>query len=216
MFKFQIELSNINNNSLSYQKKVNNDSDIGDLLKVVYLANYNVSNAQIIIPATELSQHISTAGLEASGTSNMKFVLNGSLIIGTMDGANVEIAEEVGPENMFIFGALVDDIDGLRNQMRSTDPSQYFPPELNEVFATIDSGAFGARDELVDLTYTIRNRNDFYLLGADFKSYLEQQKLVDEVYKNKKEWTKRSILNAVRSAKFSSDRTIKQYAEEIW
>ena len=197
-------------------KKVNNDSDIGDLLKIVYLANYNVSNAQIIIPATELSQHISTAGLEASGTSNMKFVLNGSLIIGTMDGANVEIAEEVGPENMFVFGALVDEIDGLRNQMRSTEPSQYFPPELNEVFATIDSGAFGARDELVDLTYTIRNRNDFYLLGADFKSYLEQQKLVDEVYRNKKEWTKRSILNAVRSAKFSSDRTIKQYAEEIW
>jgi len=104
----------------------------------------------------------------------MKFVLNGSLIIGTMDGANVEIAEEVGPENMFVFGALVDEIDGLRNQMRSTEPSQYFPPELNEVFATIDSGAFGARDELVDLTYTIRNRNDFYLLGADFKGYLEQ------------------------------------------
>lgn len=92
---------------------MNNDADVGDLLKVVYLPNYNVSNAQIIIPATELSQHISTAGLEASGTSNMKFVMNGSLIIGTMDGANVEIAEEVGPSNMFVFGALVDQIEGL-------------------------------------------------------------------------------------------------------
>lgn len=117
----------------SVADKVNSDSDIGDLLKIVYLPNYNVSNAQIIIPATELSQHISTAGLEASGTSNMKFVMNGSLIIGTMDGANVEICEEVGRDNMFVFGALVDEIEGLRHHMRNTEPQNYFPPELNEV-----------------------------------------------------------------------------------
>ncbi|KAL4492628.1 hypothetical protein ABPG72_007741 [Tetrahymena utriculariae] len=200
----------------SVADKVNTDSEVGDLLKIVYLPNYNVSNAQIIIPATELSQHISTAGLEASGTSNMKFVMNGSLIIGTMDGANVEIAEEVGKENMFIFGALVDDIEGLRNNMRNTDPSQYFPPELNEVFQKIDEGFFGAVDELRQLISTIRNRNDYYLIGADFKSYLEAQKKVDESYRNKKLWTKMSICNAIRSAKFSSDRTIQQYADEIW
>lgn len=119
---------------------MNNDSEVGDLLKVVYLPNYNVSNAQIIIPASELSQHISTAGLEASGTSNMKFVMNGSLIIGTMDGANVEIAEEVGPSNMFIFGALVDDIDGLQSVMKHADYNHYFPEELREVFEQINQG----------------------------------------------------------------------------
>lgn len=121
----------------SVAEKVNHDQTIGDLLKIVYLPNYNVSLAQIIIPATELSQHISTAGLEASGTSNMKFVMNGSMIIGTLDGANVEIVEECGIENEFIFGAEVKDIDDLRNKMKKTKPEEYFSKELWDVLNSI-------------------------------------------------------------------------------
>lgn len=122
---------------------VNNDPSVGDLLKVVFMPNYNVSSAQIIIPAAELSQHISTAGTEASGTSNMKFVMNGCLIIGTFDGANVEICEEVGEENIFIFGSRVENVDNMKEKMRNTEPNEYFPKELLRVFSEIDSGRFG-------------------------------------------------------------------------
>lgn len=195
---------------------VNNDRDVGDYLKVVFLPNYNVSNAEIIIPASDLSQHISTAGLEASGTSNMKFVMNGGLIIGTMDGANVEIAQEVGEENMFIFGALVDEVDKARDKMRSTNPYDYCGPVLNKVFDAILSGMFGSVDELKALIDVIRHNNDHYIVCHDFYSYLEAQERVDKAYRNQKDWTKKSIMNAVLSSKFSSDRTINQYAEEIW
>ncbi|EAR95326.2 glycogen/starch/alpha-glucan phosphorylase (macronuclear) [Tetrahymena thermophila SB210] len=197
-------------------QKVNNDQEVGDLLKVVFLPNYNVSNAQVIIPASELSQHISTAGLEASGTSNMKFVMNGCLIIGTMDGANVEIAEEVGEENMFIFGARVEQVEELRNKMRNSNYRDYFGPRLTEVCDAISSDLFGYKYDLDALLDTIRNKNDYYILGADFESYCEAQQRVDNLYRNKSEWTKKSILNSLRSGKFSSDRTIRQYAEEIW
>ncbi|KAL4507961.1 hypothetical protein ABPG72_021334 [Tetrahymena utriculariae] len=197
-------------------QKVNNDQEIGDLLKVVFLPNYNVSNAQVIIPASELSQHISTAGLEASGTSNMKFVMNGCLIIGTMDGANVEIAEEVGEENMFIFGARVEQVEELRNKMRNSNYRDYFGPRLTEVCDAISNDLFGYKYDLDALLDTIRNKNDYYILAADFESYCEAQQRVDNLYKNKSEWTKKSILNTLRSGKFSSDRTIRQYAEEIW
>ncbi|KAL4464877.1 hypothetical protein ABPG74_011438 [Tetrahymena malaccensis] len=197
-------------------QKVNNDQEIGDLLKVVFLPNYNVSNAQVIIPASELSQHISTAGLEASGTSNMKFVMNGCLIIGTMDGANVEIAEEVGEENMFIFGARVEQVEEQRNKMRNSNYRDYFGPRLTEVCDAISNDLFGYKYDLEALLDTIRNKNDYYILGADFESYCEAQQRVDNLYRNKSEWTKKSILNSLRSGKFSSDRTIRQYAEEIW
>jgi len=197
-------------------KVVNNDPDVEDLLKVVFMPNYNVSNAEIIIPASELSQHISTAGTEASGTSNMKFCLNGCLIIGTMDGANVEIAEEAGEENMFIFGARVAEIAQLKEKMRTSEPKEYVGEALEKVFNAITEGTFGFKDEFKALLDTIRDKNDHYLVCHDFYSYVEAQKKVDEVYRNRSEWLKRSITTAVTTAKFSSDRTIRQYAEEIW
>ena len=160
-------------NEVSYV--VNNDEETKSFLKVVFIPNYNVTNAEIIIPATELSQHISTAGTEASGTSNMKFVLNGSLIVGTMDGANVEIHEEVGQENIFIFGARVQEIDGLRHQMSVSAPEKYLPPSLQRVIQTIREGKFGERDVLMSLISTISNNNDVYLVGADFESYVDIQ-----------------------------------------
>lgn len=195
---------------------VNNDKDVGDLLKVVFLPNYNVSNAEIIIPAAELSQHISTAGTEASGTSNMKFCMNGCLIIGTLDGANVEILEEVGDENIFIFGAKVNEVDALREKMRTSEPEQYYGPALKRIFDAVADGMFGAKDELRALIDTIRNRNDFYLVCHDFQEYIKSQNEVDAIYRNPVEWNKRSIRCATGVSKFSSDRTIKEYAEDIW
>lgn len=128
-------------NEVSYV--LNNDDQTKSLLKVLFLPNYCVSNAEIIIPASELSQHISTAGTEASGTSNMKFVMNGGLILGTMDGANVEIFEEVGDENIFIFGARVEEIDPLRHKMETTSSEEYVPPQLKKVIQAIRAGTFG-------------------------------------------------------------------------
>lgn len=128
-------------NEVSYV--LNNDDQTKSLLKVLFLPNYCVSNAEIIIPASELSQHISTAGTEASGTSNMKFVMNGGLILGTMDGANVEIYEEVGDDNIFIFGARVEEIDSLRHKMETTSSEEYVPPQLKKVIQAIRAGTFG-------------------------------------------------------------------------
>jgi len=195
---------------------INKDKDTKDLLKLVFLPNYSVSNAEIIIPASELSQHVSTAGTEASGTSNMKFVMNGCLIIGTMDGANVEIAHEIGQENMFICGAKVEEVEKLREKMRNSDPLEYYGQDLKKVFDAVSDGMFGNRDELTQLIDTIRNKNDYYLVCHDFYSYVKAQEEVDKVYRDKDEWTKRSIIGAVNSSKFSSDRTISEYAQDIW
>ena len=196
--------------------KINSDSDIGDLLKVVFLPNYCVSAAQIIIPAAELSQHISTAGTEASGTSNMKFVMNGCLIIGTMDGANVEIAEEVGHENMFVFGMDVDKVNEELHKMRGGYRG-YVGSRLARVFDTIKTGIFGgdthAFQNLVD---NLCNGGDNYLVCHDFYSYLEAQERVDETYRDQTKWNQMAIENVARSGKFSSDRTIMEYCEQIW
>jgi glycogen phosphorylase len=160
-------------NEVSYV--LNNDDQTKSLLKVIFLPNYNVSNAEIIIPASELSQHISTAGTEASGTSNMKFVMNGGLIIGTMDGANVEIYEEVGNENIFIFGARMEAIEDLKHKMSSSSPEDYAPPQLKKAIQAIRVGTFGEKDLLMGLVGTIMNNNDWYLVSADFVSYIEAQ-----------------------------------------
>lgn len=193
---------------------VNKDPEIGDLLKVIYYPNYMVSAAEIIIPASELSQHISTAGMEASGTSNMKFVMNGCLIIGTMDGANVEIAEEIGEENMFIFGAKIDEIGDLRRRMFSGE--KFVGRRLQKVFDAILGGVFGDVSIAHSVINSLSEGNDYYLLTADFNSYVKAQNKVDETYRDQNLWNKMSIIGVAKSSKFSSDRTITEYCESIW
>ncbi|GAQ92612.1 glycogen phosphorylase [Klebsormidium nitens] len=197
---------------------VNSDPDIGDLLKVVFVPNYNVTVAEKLIPAAELSQHISTAGMEASGTSNMKFALNGCLIIGTLDGANVEIREEIGEDNFFLFGRYAHEIKGLRQDRAE---GKFEPdPRFEEAKAFIRAGTFGDYDYEPLLDSLEGNegfgRGDYFLVGVDFASYLEAQKEVDAAYQDKAGWARKSILSTAGSGKFSSDRTIRQYADEIW
>uniref|UniRef100_A0A0D6QWU1 Alpha-1,4 glucan phosphorylase n=1 Tax=Araucaria cunninghamii TaxID=56994 RepID=A0A0D6QWU1_ARACU len=197
---------------------VNNDPDIGDILKVIFIPNYNVSVAEIIIPGSELSQHISTAGMEASGTSNMKFALNGCLIIGTLDGANIEIREEIGKENFFLFGAEAHDVPRIRKER---EQGLFVPdPRFEEAKSFVKSHAFGDYDYTPLLDSLEGNsgygRGDFFLVGYDFPSYMEAQSRVDEAYKDTKKWMKMSILSTAGSGKFSSDRTISEYAKAIW
>ena len=188
---------------------VNKDPDIGDLMKVVFLPNYNVSNAQVIIPGTDLSEQISTAGTEASGTSNMKFVMNGAIIIGTLDGANVEIAEEVGLDNIIIFGAKVDEVDAIRNKREQAGS------RLRKCFDYIRNGTIGNPRELSSIVETLEN-SDFYIVKHDFYLYLEAQERADKLYSHKDQWLHMSISGALKMGKFSSDRTINEYAEDIW
>ncbi|XP_022948692.1 alpha-1,4 glucan phosphorylase L isozyme, chloroplastic/amyloplastic isoform X2 [Cucurbita moschata] len=197
---------------------VNRDPEIGDLLKVIFLPDYNVSAAEILIPASELSQHISTAGMEASGTSNMKFAMNGCILIGTLDGANVEIRQEVGADNFFLFGAEAHEIAGLRKERAE---GKFIPdPRFEEVKDYVRSGVFGAYDYEEMIASLEGNegfgRADYFLVGKDFPSYIECQEKVDEVYRDQKRWTRMSILNTAGSYKFSSDRTIHEYAKDIW
>jgi len=199
----------------SVQNKVNNDASVGDLLKVVFLPNYNVSSAQIIIPAAELSQHISTAGTEASGTSNMKFVMNGGLIIGTMDGANVEIAEEIGEKNMFIFGERVEGDKRIKKEL-SEGKTGYVGGRLQRCFDAIFDGFFGDVKIIHDQLGSLINGGDYYITCFDFYSYIDAQTKVDETYRNYTEWTKMAIEGVAKSGKFSSDRTISEYCTEIW
>jgi starch phosphorylase len=196
-------------------EKINKDPDTKDLLRCYFLPDYNVSLAEVIIPASELSQHISTAGTEASGTSNMKFQMNGCLIIGTMDGANIEIAEESGKENMFVFGVDADDVPQLRKERKNLKTDKRF----DAIMADIEGGMFGDKEyfkPLVDSISNMKVGNDWFLVANDFASYLEAQEEVDKVYKDVDEWTRRSIMYTAGSGKFSSDRTIVEYAKDIW
>jgi len=197
---------------------VNEDPDVGDKLKVIFLENYRVSLAEKIIPAADLSEQISTAGTEASGTGNMKFMLNGALTIGTMDGANVEMAEEMGEENMFIFGLDVEGVDALK--AAGYDAKKYYNanPELARIVDQIRGGAFSPgdrKDEFDDLINALMNHDRFLTL-ADFDAYIACQDRVDQAYENSSLWAKMSICNIASSGKFSSDRTIAEYAREIW
>ncbi|HRE41231.1 MAG TPA: glycogen/starch/alpha-glucan phosphorylase [Ignavibacteria bacterium] len=196
---------------------VNNDSRVGNKLKVLFLKNYSVSLAERIIPASDLSEQISTAGFEASGTGNMKFALNGALTIGTLDGANIEIKEEVGEENIFIFGLKDNEILELRKN--GYNPKIFYDndSDLKKVIDMIQNNYFNRNEPGIfkNLIDDLINR-DFYFLFADFRDYIDTQLKVENLYKNSDEWTRKSILNVSRIGKFSSDRTIKEYADEIW
>ena len=196
---------------------INRDPQIRDRLKVVFLPNFNVTNGQRVYPAADLSEQISTAGKEASGTGNMKFCMNGALTIGTMDGANIEICSEVGIENCFMFGLSAAEVADLRN--RGYRPASFYEsnPELRGVLDFIRDGFFSRGDvnlfrPLVDGLLNW----DTYMLLADFQPYLDCQALVSTVYQDPTQWSRMSILNVARSGKFSSDRTICEYAQDIW
>ena len=198
--------------------KVNNDPRVGDRLKVVFMPNYSVSLAELIIPAADLSEQISTAGTEASGTGNMKLALNGALTIGTLDGANIEIMEQVGEQNIFIFGATTPQVADIR--AHGYQPRQLYETnaELRQVLDQIRDGLFspdepGRFHQLFDL---LVNFGDHYLLLADFSSYMEAQDRVDDLYRQSDEWTRKAILNVAGMGAFSSDRTIAEYAEQVW
>ncbi|KAF2101360.1 glycosyl transferase [Rhizodiscina lignyota] len=193
---------------------VNADPDVGDLLKVIFLEDYNVSKAEIIVPASDISEHISTAGTEASGTSNMKFVLNGGLIIGTCDGANIEITREVGENNIFLFGNLAEDVDELRHA--HLYGTYELEPSLSHVFDAIRSGMFGDAGAFSALVNGIVDHGDYYLVSDDFASYCKTHEMIDEAYRNQEEWITKCITSVARMGFFSSDRCIDEYAESIW
>ncbi len=198
---------------------VNNDPRIGDRLRVVFLPNYNVSLAELIIPGADLSEQISTAGTEASGTGNMKFALNGALTIGTLDGANIEIREEVGEENIFIFGLNADEAEYERiHSSRTPEQIRRGNSDIAAIIESLNDGAFSRGDKTLfkPLVESLMSPHDQYLLIKDLESYIRCQHQVNEVYLNQDLWTRKSILNVARMGKFSTDRTIKQYSNEIW
>ncbi|KAH1019947.1 hypothetical protein HUJ04_009692 [Dendroctonus ponderosae] len=196
---------------------VNNDPIVGDKLKVIYLENYRVTLAEKIIPAADLSEQISTAGTEASGTGNMKFQLNGALTIGTLDGANVEMAEEMGRENIFIFGMTADEVEALQRKGYNAYDYYNANPELKQVVDQIQNGYFSSSnpDEFKDLA-DILLKYDRFLLLADYDSYIKKQDEVSSIYQNQSKWLEMAIMNIATSGKFSSDRTIIEYGRDIW
>ena len=203
---------------------INNDKSIGGKLKVVFIEDYRVSNAELIFSAADVSEQISTASKEASGTGNMKFMLNGALTIGTMDGANVEMAEEVGKENMFIFGASADEIINLENK-GGYNPMDIFnnDQDIRRVLMQLINGYYSSQDpELFrDIYNSLLNtqssdRADTYFILKDFRSYAEAHKKIDQAYRDEKWWARTAMLNTASAGKFSSDRTIEEYVRDIW
>jgi starch phosphorylase len=198
--------------------RINSDPRVKDKLKVVFLPNYRVSLAQRIVPAADLSEQISTAGKEASGTGNMKLALNGAVTIGTLDGANVEIREEVGDENIFIFGHTVDEVREIF--LKGHNPATYCNanPELAAVIDWLGTDFF-TESEGRDILSPLRDNllyHDPYLCLADFASYCQAQDEVSKAFLDKPRWAKMAVLNTARVGKFSSDRTILEYARDIW
>jgi starch phosphorylase len=196
---------------------INRDPDVRDVLRVVFLPNFNVTNAQRVYPAADLSEQISTAGKEASGTGNMKFCMNGALTIGTLDGANIELREEVGEDNFFLFGLTAQQVHALKTG--GYRPMDYYAGNghLKEVVDLIRGGYFSQGDtELFRPLMDNLMYYDPYLLFADFASYVDCQAKVSEVYRDGERWTRLAILNTARSGKFSSDRSIREYCSDIW
>ena len=203
--------------------RINNDRRVCGKLRVVFVENYRVSAAEKIIPAADISEQISTAGKEASGTSNMKFMMNGALTLGTLDGANIEIVKEAGKENAFIFGLTSDEIIKINNE-HNYNPFKYIDsnPRLKKVLdqlvdGTYDSGHQEFKELYDSLVYGVEGqRPDVYYVLADFDSYVEAQESVAQAYKDKMAWAKKTLLNIANSGKFSSDRTIEDYVKDIW
>lgn len=196
---------------------VNNDPDVGGRLRLVFLENYRVTLAESVVPAADLSEQISTAGTEASGTGNMKFMLNGALTIGTMDGANVEMAEEAGEENLFVFGMREPEVRALHERGYRAAEFVQRCPELRQALEQIRGGFFCPREparfaHLAD----VLEHHDRFLHLADYEAYMAAQRLVDQTYLQPERWARAVIINIASSGKFSSDRTIAEYARDIW
>jgi glycogen phosphorylase len=201
----------------SVAETIDNDPDVNNQLKVIFIKNYGVTLAEKIIPASDLSEQISTAGFEASGTGNMKFALNGALTIGTLDGANIEIKNDVGDENIFIFGLTAQEI--MQKRQEGYSPAAYFEsnPELHKIVEMIRTNHFnrsepGIFDTIVnELLY-----RDYYFVMADFDAYIKTQQAAEDNYTDTDSWIMKSIINAARMERFSSDRAIREYARDIW
>jgi starch phosphorylase len=196
---------------------VNADPDVNRYMKVVFLPNFNVKSAHLVYPAANLSEQISTAGKEASGTGNMKFMINGALTIGTLDGANVEIREEAGPENFFLFGLTEDQVERVKSEGYRPASFVENDPELAEVLQLIAEGRFTHGDtEILKPVLDSLLYHDPFLALADYRAYVDCQDKVSAAWEDGDRWAHMSILNTARSGKFSSDRAIAQYCEDIW
>ncbi|MCW5872931.1 MAG: glycogen/starch/alpha-glucan phosphorylase, partial [Candidatus Eremiobacteraeota bacterium] len=201
----------------SIAEVVNHDADVAGRIKVVFLENYSVSLAELLIPAADVSEQISTAGYEASGTGNMKFALNGAITLGTLDGANVEIRQLVGAENFFLFGLTAEEV--VERRARGYNPFLYYEHNvgLREVIDRVAQNGFTPKEK--GIFHPILNEllsADRFMVMADFSAYVEAQRKVSEAFLDRENWTRMAIRNTARSGYFSSDRTIRQYAEEIW
>ena len=196
---------------------VNEDPRVGERLKVAFMPNYNVTKMEVICAAADLSEQISTAGKEASGTGNMKFMMNGAVTIGTYDGANIEIMDAVGEENFFLFGLHAHEVDELRHHY---NPQQYIDndPDLAAVMQLLESGQFNSVEPGIfnDIIATLKSPQDPWMTLADFRSYIDAQERVEQAWRDPDTWTRMSILNTAASGVFSTDRTIAEYNRDIW
>jgi starch phosphorylase len=198
-------------------KVINSDPTVRNILKIVFLPNYSVSLAEVIIPAADVSEQISTAGMEASGTGNMKFALNGALTVGTLDGANIEILEHVGADNMFIFGLTAEQVAARRSLGIDATDLIAASPILAEVLSSVEAGVFSPdeRDRYRGLVNSLRY-HDYFLVCADFDDYYATQRRIAELWRRPDDWWRASILNTANVGWFSSDRSIREYADQIW
>ena len=194
---------------------VNNDEEVSPYYKIIFLPDYKVSSAEIIIPAADVSQHISTAGTEASGTSCMKFVMTGSIILGTRDGANVEIAQEIGEDHIVFFGKKVHEVNTIREELKN-GKRDYVDKYLKECFDAIYNNEFGDTSFIHDYITWLINGGDHYLICHDFYDYVKAQEKIDIQYQNKETWLEKCVENICHMGYFSSDRSIQNYADNIW